>query len=119
MLRLSRRTVLGEGVDANVVSPALFLATKLEAFKDRGKGDFYMSHDLEDVITLVDGRADIVAEVAAAPDEARAFISSWFAKQLEKPDFLEAIPGHLPAMMGSRQRLPKVLDRLKAIAAFA
>lgn len=116
VLRLSKRTALGEGINANVVSPAMFLAMKLEAFKDRGKGDFYMSHDLEDIITLVDGRSEIVADVAAAPDETRAFIAGWFAEQLEKPDFMEAIPGHLPAMMGSRQRLPIVINRLKVIA---
>lgn len=117
VLRLSKRTALGEGVDANVVSPAMFLATKLEAFNDRGKGDFYMSHDLEDIITLVDGRAEIVADVVTVPDEPRAFIAGWFAKQLGKPDFMEAIPGHLPAMLGSRERLPIVIGRLKAIAA--
>ncbi len=117
VLRLSIRTALGEGVSANVVSPAMFLATKLEAFNDRGKGDVYMSHDLEDIITVVDGRAEISADVVAAPAEVRAFIAGWLAKQLGETDFLEAIPGHLPAMLGSRQRLPIVLERLKAIAA--
>jgi predicted nucleotidyltransferase len=54
-LRLSQTADLGEGRSARVVAPALFLATKLETFKDRGRGDYYGSHDLEDVITLVDG----------------------------------------------------------------
>ncbi len=57
-LRSSEIKDLGEGFHAKVVTPAFFLATKLEAFKDRGKQDFYASHDLEDIITLVDGASD-------------------------------------------------------------
>jgi len=32
------------------------LATKLEAFRGRGKGDHLLSRDLEDVVTLIDGK---------------------------------------------------------------
>ncbi len=49
------------------LSAPYFLATKFEAFKDRGQGDVYLSHDLEDIITVVDGRAEAVAELAVAP----------------------------------------------------
>ena len=38
-----------------LVSPAGFLATKYVAFLDRGQGDHYASHDLEDFVTVVDG----------------------------------------------------------------
>src|SRR5581483_5170708 len=38
---------IGENCKAKLITPALFLATKLEAFKDRGKEDYYASHDLE------------------------------------------------------------------------
>ena len=34
------------------------------AFSDRGDGDYYDSHDLEDFITVIDGRDNIVAEVS-------------------------------------------------------
>ncbi len=116
-LRLAEIANLGEGCTAKVVAPALFLATKLEAFKDRGKGDYYASHDLEDVITLVDGRASIVAEVASTPDEVRAFVATTFAQMLKHLDFLDAFPGHLSGMSGSRQRAPLVMARFRAIAA--
>ena len=116
-LRLSRVTDLGEGCTARVVSPALFLATKLEAFKDRGKGDYYGSHDLEDLVTLVDGRAAIVAEMASAPGEVRDFVATSFAKMLRHSDFGEALPGHLSGLAGARQRAPLVMQRFRAIAA--
>jgi hypothetical protein len=35
-----------------------FVATKLEAFASRGGGDFLTSHDLEDVLNIVDGREE-------------------------------------------------------------
>jgi hypothetical protein len=53
------------GHDVRVVTPALFIATKLEAFRGRGRGDIFASHDLEDIVTVVDGRPEIVAEVGA------------------------------------------------------
>jgi hypothetical protein len=99
----------GGGCFASVVTAPLFLATKLEAFKDRGKGDYYLSHDLEDMITLVDGRAAIVEEVAAATAEIRQFVSNEFSKILKHPDFRDALPGHLPAMLGFRERTSLVV----------
>jgi predicted nucleotidyltransferase len=44
---------LGKGCVARVITPALFLATKLEAFKDRGKGDYLMSRDLANPFTAI------------------------------------------------------------------
>lgn len=41
-----------------VVTAPYFCATKIEAFRGRGKGDYLASHDLEDLITVVDGRAE-------------------------------------------------------------
>ena len=47
-----------------IVTPPLFIATKLEAFHGRGANDIAASHDLEDIVTLVDGRPEIVPEIA-------------------------------------------------------
>ena len=46
-----------------VVSAVYFCATKLEAFVGRGKGDYLSSHDLEDLVAVIDGRAEIVEEI--------------------------------------------------------
>jgi predicted nucleotidyltransferase len=116
-LRLSKIVNFGERLTAKVVAPALFLATKLEAFKDRGRGDYYASRDIEDVITVVDGCSSIVEEVTAAPDQVRAFVAVWFATLIEHPEFQDAFPGHLSGISGSRQRAPLVMKRFRAIAA--
>lgn len=99
-----------------VVEPAAFLATKLEAFHDRGDGDYLASHDLEDLITVVDGRRHIADDVRLAPSGLRNFVVTEFSRLLRERRFREAIAAHLPPDEASQQRTPIVLSRLQAIA---
>jgi predicted nucleotidyltransferase len=62
------------GTRLKLVSAVGFLATKYVAFVDRGKGDYQASQDLEDFVTVIDGRARIVGEIAAAPDDLRDYL---------------------------------------------
>jgi hypothetical protein len=57
-----------------IVSPPYLLATKLEAFADRGAGDYLFSQDIGDIVALVDGRHELVDEVREADREAREFV---------------------------------------------
>jgi hypothetical protein len=107
------------GVRIRAVTAPLFVATKVEAFRSRGRGDFVASHDLEDISAVVDGRPELADEVKAAPVELRRFVASTVARWLKDPDFLAAVPGHLPGDVASQARVPVVLDRLRAIAAAA
>jgi hypothetical protein len=59
------------GLKILLVNPVYFCASKLEAFRDRGKNDYWGSHDLEDVIAVVDGRAELVREIRAAQNDVR------------------------------------------------
>ena len=45
-------TELQGGLRICVVRAPYFLATKLEPFRGRGKGDYANSHDLEDLLTV-------------------------------------------------------------------
>ncbi len=102
------------GHDVRVVT--LFLATKLEAFRGRGRGDVYASHDLEDIVTVIDGRPEIVADVGAASSEVRAYVSSNVRSLLDNPDFVEALPGFLLPDAASQARRGLVADRLRALS---
>lgn len=110
---------LPRGVRIRAVTAPLFVATKMEAFRSRGRGDFVASHDLEDIIAVVDGRPALVDEVKAAPLQLGRFLASTVARWLEDPDFLASVQGHLPGDVASQARAPVVLDRLRAIAAAA
>jgi predicted nucleotidyltransferase len=57
---------LAKDLSIRLISAPCFLATKLTAFLDRGKGDFLASPDLEDLIAVIDGRDSLMAEIAGA-----------------------------------------------------
>jgi hypothetical protein len=110
----SIREVAGE-IPIRVVTALYFLATKIEAFHGRGHGDFMASHDVEDIIALIDGRAEIVEEVLHAPEDVRRFIAASLREFIESRDFLESLPGHLLPDPASQQRMPLIMDRIHAI----
>jgi hypothetical protein len=98
-----------------LVTPPCFIGTKLEAFRDRGQGDYLASHDLEDVISVVDGRPELVGEIERTAEDLRDYISSAFAQFLADENFLNALPGLV--IDGSlATRFTVVLQRLRAIA---
>lgn len=110
---------LPSGRSIRVVTAPVFLATKLEAFHGRGKGDYLFSHDLEDMMAVVDGRASLLEECRLSPPELRNDLAAQFRDLLNTPAFLEALPAFLPPDQASQQRLPDVLMVLQAITALA
>ncbi|MCF8033760.1 MAG: nucleotidyl transferase AbiEii/AbiGii toxin family protein [Desulfarculaceae bacterium] len=106
-----------EGMSLKLISPPCFLATKLEALAGRGKNDYTASHDLEDVVAVVDGREELAAEVEQAETEVRRFLAQRFRALLDDRRFVDALPGHLPPDPASQARLPLVLERLGRMAA--
>lgn len=93
------------------------MATKFEAFHERGEGDVVGSHDLEDIVTVIDGRMEIVEDVRVEQFDVRAFVASEVALLLSSTAFLYALPGFLLPDPASQARLPILLERLHALAA--
>jgi hypothetical protein len=99
------------------LSSPYLLATKLEAFKGRGNGDFLGSRDLADIIALVDGRQELVDEVTAADDEVRRFIAHEVTLLLGAPRIADGLFGAMRADPVSQQRVESVvLPALQNIA---
>jgi predicted nucleotidyltransferase len=115
-LRHARTTRLPGGTEVRVITGPYFIATKLEAFSGRGRGDHAASHDIEDVIAVIDGRPELVEEVLASPSDLRAYLSQKFGSLLRDQRFLDSVPGHLPPDEASQERLGIVLDRMQAFA---
>lgn len=66
---------------------------------------------------LIDGREALVAEVAAATADVRAFIAEQLAALLNEPRFVDAIFGFLPGdSFGQARAEAIVLPRLRALA---
>jgi hypothetical protein len=107
---------LEPGLRARVVTGVYFCATKLEAFAGRGKGDYQASHDLEDLVAVVDGRAELGEEILAGPKDVRNYIVIEITKLLATPAFVDALPGYLLPDQASQARISILLERLKKIA---
>ena len=103
---------LAEGVTIRLVTAVAFVATKLEAFVSRGRGDFVSSHDLEDVLNVVDGREQLVCELAAAPTPLREAVAAVFAGLLAHPDFANVLPG----LIAEPERADLILARLESMS---
>lgn len=104
---------LSPGLTIRLVTAVGFIATKLEAFAGRGAGDFLTSHDMEDVLNIVDGREELTDEMAAAPAELRQVVASAFLKLLSDPDFASVLPG----LIAEPERAGLVMQRLSAMSA--
>lgn len=69
------------------------------------------------MITVIDGREEIVEEVAAADPALCLYVTKAMAALIASKDFMEALPGHLPADAASQGRLPGLRRKLTGIAA--
>lgn len=103
---------LAGGLLLRHLSAPHFLATKFEAFKDRGQNDVYLSHDLEDIMTVMEGRSAVVQEMAAANAEVRKHVGQSVAALLNMPIFHNALPG----LLSDPEREQTVKTRLMQIA---
>ncbi|MEE4220649.1 hypothetical protein V2I93_05950 [Pseudomonas viridiflava] len=108
---------LPSGRTIRIFKPEFFLATKLEAFTGRGNGDPYHK-DVEDIIILIDGRQELLAEVSDAGEELKQYIAAGVSAltQLSGIDYAIESSGSVRANPG-RGRL--VHQRMKDLSALA
>ncbi len=82
-------------INIRLVTPPLFVATKLEAFHARGNNDYFGSHDLEDIVALLDGRNEILIDLLETSDDVLDYIQKQLTQLLNTSNFLDALPGHI------------------------
>ncbi len=95
-----------------LIFPAVYLlASKIEAFRGRGSNDFYGSHDLEDIMLLLDGCIALEDEVSRAAVDVKAYIKTWVESEFKKLD--EVAPAYLAhaAIAAGRDRMLRDLIR--------
>ena len=93
-----------------VVSPTYFLATKFEAFHGRGKGD-YFSHDLEDIVYLLEHSARLIIILLDAPPAVKSYLANE-ARKLINSEFRNVLPG----LLNSPNNAPAILNTLRQIS---
>lgn len=95
-----------------VVSALSFVATKLEAFLGRGKGDV-ASHDLEDILLLFFGRETLVDEIQQGPPDITEYIAREISKLLAHEQFEWVV---LSAAHGDPKQEDYIFERLERVA---
>ncbi|MEI7761520.1 MAG: hypothetical protein WCJ67_12300 [Thermoleophilia bacterium] len=107
---------LASGVHIRAVAPPLVIATKLAAWRGRGRGDILRSLDVHDTIVLINGRPELADELALQGDELRAYVAVELAGLTDEPYFeyvvQSAVAGY-GAVAPARATI--VRDRLAAI----
>lgn len=117
----AKTVMLQSGLSIRLISAPVFIATKLEAFNDRGHSadgqpDYLGSHDLEDIITVVDRRPELLTECTDSSSALREYLAQSFGRLLADPDFNTTLAGHLPGDASSQGRLQRLRDALRALA---
>ena len=111
-LRHASTITLQRGKSIRVITAPFFLATKMEAFRGRGRMDFQASHDLEDFVAVIEGRETLLQEIAASPEDLRNYLAEAAKSLLAESRFLDVLPGFVL----DGERVPIIQERLSLIA---
>lgn len=100
-------------VEIRIFPAPYFLATKFEAFNDRGK-DYRTSHDFEDIIYIIDNRKSIVNEIEKVNVEVRSFLVEELNKLKNGNDFEEILSAHVHPFIAV-ERIPMIISKINKI----
>ncbi len=101
-------TKLPDGQDIRIFALPYLIASKVEAFKDRGKADYLGSTDLEDIVALLDGVPDFLEQIQGAPEGVKAYLQENFREFVQDERFVDSLEGHFPSD-GRRERIARAL----------
>lgn len=101
---------LDEHYRIRIFQPVYFLATKMEAFNNRGGGDGRWSSDFEDLVYILNNRNAIWDELQTADTVVKAYLKEQFRLLLENEYFDEWISVHLER--SEQRRLRMIIGRL-------
>ena len=114
-VQTANEIALPAGMTIRLISAPVFLATKFEAFADRGRGDLLGSHDLEDIINVVDGRPEIFSEITSSTTELQQYLVAQCRMLLAMPGFMDALPGMVFPDESLAERVKLLALRFKQI----
>lgn len=113
--RAAQQYKLPSGHLVKALSPLYFVATKLEAFRGRGGGDYLTSHDLEDVIAVLVAHPALLDELRHLTDEAGRYVREELRRLARDEDFITALPGCLPPDAESQTLAMPLINALRGL----
>ena len=106
---------LQPGIAIRIAAAPAFIATKWDAFHDRGADDWYGSADVQDIVTVVAGRPEILDELAEARQDLRDYLVARTSSFLGSGVAEDVIAAALPDVRIVAGLLPRVLERFNAM----
>ena len=92
------RTAIEYSIDdlhpVKIFTAPYFVASKLEAFQNRGRGDGRTSRDFEDIVFVLENRRSVWQEMKAADEKVRGYLLSQFQTLRDNRHIREWIDGH-------------------------
>ena len=108
--------MLDERCTVRIFSLPYFIASKLDAFTDRGHNDGRISTDFEDIVYVLEYRRSVWNDLENSPDEVKAYLQTTFKKLLDNPFFFEWVDAN--TSKGSPPASYYIMERLKAFSGF-
>lgn len=106
-------TIEANDQKVQILAAPCFLATKFEAFKNRGT-DYRTSHDIEDIIYVLDNRTTIVLEIRNTLQEIKEFLISQIKLMIEIGILEEVVLTHIHPIM-IEERMPILMSKIEKI----
>lgn len=111
-LKNTVQIILPDGQRIFILTLPLYIATKIEAFHGRKERDFRLSHDIEDIITVLDGQVDF-RKFDEASSEVKKYLKAQFNKFLADRVFIESVSGHMEFGYQNKGRVKRIIDFLQ------
>jgi len=108
-------TVRLEDVEVQILPLPYFMASKMDAFFDRGLKDLYASHDLEDIVYLFNYTNKLVDQILRAEEDVvKNYLVASIKTIKENEQIMNALPGHL-YFDGVDERVEIIIDKMNTI----
>jgi len=115
-METAKPLTLPSGTTIKLISAPALLATKFVAFADRGNSDYLASHDLEDIINLIDSRPELRGEIVQSPAELRGYLGAQCQQLLNTAAFHDGLRGFFAHGDMQGAQVARVVERLTQIA---
>lgn len=104
---------LDSAIQVRIFTAPYFLASKLEAFKNRGGKDGRSSTDFEDIVYLLNNREVIWQEIRESEEKVQQYIKETFKALLEIGYLEEWVSCHLD--YNEQRRLIRIMGELESL----
>lgn len=112
----TQQVKLPGGKEISILKLPYFIATKIEAYYGRKETDFRISHDIEDIINVLDGLLSFDAFQNLNPD-IQKYLEDNFAVLIKDPQFLESISANIEFAQPAPGRVQRIIDFMQTFPA--